>query len=97
MIKEILQNLDYSNSDCKTLDYSNSDCKNRSIPQIYSCDHDLQKRKGFHIVFTWYVYATINIATLYARSTCLSQMITLIDSHSFGFISKISEIVYTWG
>ena len=97
MIKAILQNLDYSNSDCKNLDYSNSDCKNRSIPQIYSCDHDLQKHKGFHIVFTWYVYATINIATLYVRSTCLSQMITLIDSHSFGFISKISEIVYTWG
>ena len=42
MIKAILQNLDYSNGDCK----------NRSIPQIHSCDNDLQKRKGFHIVFT---------------------------------------------
>lgn len=87
MIKAILQNLDYSNGDCK----------NRSIPQIHSCDNDLQKRKGFHIVFTWYVYVTINIATLYVRSMCLSQTITLIDSHSFGFISKIFEIVYTWG
>ena len=60
MIKAILQNPDYSNSDCK----------NQSIVQIHSHDHDWQKRKGFHIVSTWYAYATINISNLYVRSMC---------------------------